>query len=54
MLKIIYNSLKDKYKVGYMPQNYDDKLDLNSKVLDFICLNKDKKEMQLETKEENK
>ncbi len=45
LLKIIYNSLKDKYKVGYMPQNYDDKLDLNSKVLDFICLNKDKEEI---------
>lgn len=45
LLKIIYNNLKDKYKVGYMPQNYDDKLDLNSKVLDFICLNKDKEEI---------
>lgn len=45
LLKIIYNNLKNKYKVGYMPQNYDDKLDLKSKVLDFICINKDKEEI---------
>lgn len=48
LLKYIYNEIKDnKYKVGYMPQNYDDKLDLNSKVVDFICLNKDKESVTL-------
>jgi len=48
LIKHIYNSIKDnKYKVGYMPQNYDDKLDLDSKVVDFICLDKDKESITL-------
>ena len=43
-LKKIYHELKSKYKVGYMPQNYDDILDLNKTVIDYICPSKDKEQ----------
>jgi len=43
LLKHIYKELKnDKYKVGYMPQNYDDVLDLNKSVIDYVCPTLDK------------
>lgn len=48
LIKQLYNKIKDgKYKVGYMPQNYDDKLNLDSKVVDFVCTIKDKETITL-------
>lgn len=44
LIKLIYNEIKDRkdIKVGYMPQTYDDVLNNDISVLDFICQNKDK------------
>ncbi len=38
LIKLIYNELKDRedIKVGYMPQNYEDLLDINISPVDFI------------------
>lgn len=45
LLKQIYNEIKDKdYKVGYMPQNYEDSLDLEIKVIDYACPSLNKEE----------
>ena len=48
LLKRIYEEIKDNnYKVGYMSQNYDDELDVNSNVVEFICANKEKGQITL-------
>ncbi len=45
LLKQIYEELKDsEYKVGYMPQNYDDILENSKKVIDYVCPSLDKEE----------
>jgi len=47
LIKIIYNELKDKknIKVGYMPQTYEDILNNDESVLDFLCPNGSKEEI---------
>lgn len=43
LLKHIYEELKQSnYKVGYMPQNYDETLDGNKLVIDYVCPSLDK------------
>ncbi len=42
LLKTILNGLKDRDDIGYMPQNYEDSLDPNCSVLDFLCKDRDK------------
>lgn len=43
LLKYIYNELKDsEYKVGYMPQNYEDVLEEDKSVIDYVCPSLDK------------
>ena len=44
LIKHIYELLKKRndIKVGYMPQRYDDILNLNDNVIDFVCDSKDK------------
>ena len=47
-LKHIYNNLKNSnLKIGYMPQNYDERLEGNKNVLDYICNSKDKDNITL-------
>lgn len=42
LLKLIINQIESQENVGYMPQNYEDYLDPNSTVLDFLCKDRDK------------
>lgn len=42
LLKAILHDLQDREDIGYMPQNYDDFLDPNCSVLDFLCKDRDK------------
>lgn len=44
LIKLIYNEIKERkdIKVGYMPQTYDDILNNDITVLEFLCSNKDK------------
>ncbi|MCI2068047.1 MAG: ATP-binding cassette domain-containing protein [Bacilli bacterium] len=46
LLKTIYERLKDRkdLKVGYMPQNYEDKMDYHLLPLDFICPSRKKED----------
>ena len=45
LLKHVHEELKNSdYKIGYMPQNYDDVLDLNKTVIDYVCPSLDKEE----------
>ena len=47
-LKKIYEDIKQgPYKVGYMPQNYNDKLELDSSVIEFVCKDRDKDNLTL-------
>ena len=44
-LKHVHEELKHiGYKIGYMPQNYDDVLDLNKTVIDYVCPSLDKED----------
>ncbi len=47
LLKKVYQELKDRKDIiaGYMPQNYDDLLDVNKTVIDFIKNNQSKEEI---------
>lgn len=45
LLKQIHNELKtSNYRIGYMPQNYEDVLNLNETVINYVCPSLDKEE----------
>lgn len=42
LLKEILRQNQDRYDIGYMPQNYEELMDPEISVLDFLCLNQNK------------
>lgn len=50
LLKAIMRQLKDRGDVGYMPQNYEDLMDGECSVMDFLCKERDKnKQAEIQT-----